>query len=70
VNFALILMIGKKMGFSEKEVGRMTPRKWSACWEAYKLLWNNEALMLHQGQGYQLKQEREKELTIGEVIPF
>ncbi|MGB3973894.1 MAG: hypothetical protein WBL58_07060 [Peptococcia bacterium] len=48
----------------------MTPRKWSACWEAYKLLWNNEAFMMHQGQGYQLKQEREKELTIGEVIPF
>jgi len=59
--------MGKRMGFSEKETGRMTLRKFSLLYEIYKKTFDLEMTMQTKGIRYE---ELFKEATISDVIPF
>jgi len=37
---AWVLMMGKEMGFTEKEIGHMTMFKFNECFENYKKIYN------------------------------
>jgi hypothetical protein len=56
-----------KMGFTEKEVGQMTLKKWKQLYDAYKLVFDLEQHLIRTGRKYtQLSEEP----TIDDVIPF
>ena len=55
------------MGFSEKEIGRMSFRKWKLLYEAYQLVFDMESRMVRNGVLYS---ELDREITIDDVIPF
>lgn len=56
-----------KMGFTEKEVGRMTMKKWKSMYDAYKLVFDLERSLINSDQRYS---QIGKEPTIDDVIPF
>lgn len=56
-----------KLGFTEKEVGRMTFKKWSMLFRAYKKCFDNELMLTASRTTYE---EAEKEVTIDDVIPL
>lgn len=56
-----------KLGFSEKEVGRMTFNKWRLLFGAYKRSWDIEMRLTAARVTYQ---ESEKPIGIDDVIPF
>ena len=56
-----------KMGFSEKEVGRMTIKKWKQMYDAYKLVFDYENSLIRNGERYS---NVDVEATIDDVIPY
>lgn len=56
-----------RLGFSEKEVGRMTLKKWVLLFKAYKQMFDNEMLLTASRKTYA---EVERPITIDDVIPF
>ena len=56
-----------KLGFSDKDVGRLTFRKWSQLYKAYKKNFDNELLLVASKTTYA---QAEKEITIDDVIPL
>lgn len=56
-----------KLGFTERQVGHMTFRKWSKLYEAYKSEYDKELVMNTRGITYA---QLEYEPTIDDVIPF
>ena len=68
IDFARLLFIGvKKLGFNEKEVGRMTLKKFSSLYKAYKDDFDLELTMKVKGIRYS---DLKKEITIDDVIPY
>lgn len=68
IDFAWILFIGvKKLGFTEREVGHMTLKKWHSLYKAYKKNFDLELSMRLKGVKYS---DLEREITIDDVIPF
>ena len=68
IDFTWLLYVGvKKLGFSEKEIGRMTYRKWALLYQAYKNSFDLELTMKYKRIKYS---ELEKEITIDDVIPL
>ena len=57
----------KKLGFTEKEIGHMTYRKWALLYKAYKDNFDLELTMQNKGVKYS---DLEKEITIDDVIPL
>lgn len=55
------------MGFSEKEVGRMTIKKWKQMYDAYKLVFDVENSLIRNGERYS---NVDVEATIDDVIPY
>jgi hypothetical protein len=55
------------MGFSEKEIGRMSFRKWKLLYEAYQLVFDMESTLIRNGRQYA---DLNREITIDDVIPF
>lgn len=55
------------MGFTEKEVGRMTLKKWKRLYDAYKLVFDLEKELVYWNQRYSRLGEQP---TIDDVIPF
>lgn len=56
-----------KLGFTEKQVGHMTFRKWNLLYQAYKDQFDLELAMKANGKRYA---DIEKEVTIDDVIPL
>lgn len=56
-----------RLGFTEKEVGRMTFKKWVSLFKAYKKMFDNEMLLTAARKTYE---EVERPITIDDVIPF
>ena len=56
-----------KMGFTEKEVGRMTLKKWKRLYDAYKLVFDLEKQLINSNQRYS---QLDEQPTIDDVIPF
>ncbi len=56
-----------KLGFTEKQVGHMTYKKWSLLYEAYKDNFDMELTMKIKGIRYS---DINKEITIDDVIPM
>jgi hypothetical protein len=56
-----------KMGFTEKEVGQMTLKKWKQLYDAYKLVFDLEKQLINSNQRYSRLDEQP---TIDDVIPF
>lgn len=56
-----------KLGFTEREVGHMTIRKWHKLYKAYKSNFDFEFTMKHKNLRYM---DIEKEITIDDVIPL
>lgn len=56
-----------KLGYTEKQVGRMTIRKWNLLYDAYKESFDMELVMRKRGIRYA---DVEKETTIDDVIPL
>lgn len=68
MDFAWLLFIGiNKLGFSEKQVGHMTMKKWKLLYKAYQLNFDNELYMKFTGRTYA---SLEKEPDIDDVIPM
>lgn len=62
----------KKLGYTEKEVGHMTHRKWSRLYEQYKRIFNFEQISIPGKLGYmnniyKMDEDQEEER---EVIAF
>lgn len=72
-DFAWYLYIGmNKLGFTEKQIGHMTLRKWDMLYDAYKLNFDNEMILTASHKTYA---DIEKETNvyvdrIDDVIPF
>ena len=67
-SFARFYYIGMNiLGYSEKQVGRMTLWKWKLLYQAYKDNFDTELFLTLSRQRYQ---DIEKEITIDDVIPF
>jgi len=56
-----------KLGFTEKQVGHMTLKKWSLLYKAYKDNFDLELSMQLKGVKYS---DLEREITIDDVIPL
>ena len=56
-----------KLGFSEKEVGHMTLKKWSMLWKAYAKNFDNELYLTAMKKTYE---ETTKPKDIDDIIPF
>jgi hypothetical protein len=56
-----------KLGFTERQVGHMTYRKWALLYKAYKNNFDIELVMKNKGVRYA---DLEKEITIDDVIPY
>lgn len=56
-----------KLGYSEKEVGRMTLKKWQLLYKAYQKHFDNELMLTLSRTTYE---QATKEATIDDVIPF
>jgi hypothetical protein len=56
-----------KLGFTEKQVGHMTLKKWSLLYKAYKDNFDMELTMKIKGLRYS---DINKEITIDDVIPM
>jgi len=56
-----------KLGYTEKQVGHMTLRKWSLLYKAYKNQFDLELAIKTKGLRYV---DLEKEITIDDVIPL
>lgn len=56
-----------KLRFTEKEVGRMTYRKWSLLYDAYKKEYDREFIMNQRGLVYE---DLNRDVTIDDVIPM
>lgn len=68
MDFARLLFIGrKKLGFTEREVGRMTLGKFVRLYQAYKNDFDMELIMKNKGIRYC---DLNKENTIDDVIPL
>jgi len=57
----------KKYGYSEKEVGHMTLKKWSMLWKAYARNFDNELYLTSAKKTYE---EITKPKDIDDIIPF
>lgn len=55
------------MGFSEKEIGRMTFRKWKLLYQEYKNNYDIELTLMLSKQRYF---DLEKEQTLDDVMPI
>lgn len=63
-----MLFIGiNKLGFSEKQVGHMTLKKWKLLYKAYKLEFDREFYMDRNNKNYAMM---DKETDIDDVIPI
>lgn len=63
-----MLFIGiNKLGFTEKQVGHMTLKKWKLLYKAYKFEFDRE---LYMTQFYKPYEVVEKEPSIDDVIPM
>jgi hypothetical protein len=61
------LYIGiNKLGYTEKEIGHMTFKKWRELYKCYKNIFDIELTLKLNKQRYS---DIEKELTIDDVIP-
>lgn len=68
MDFAWLLYIGmNKLGFTEKQVGHMTFKKWNKLYDAYKSVYDKEYNMKNRGLTYA---QLEYEPTIDDVIPM
>jgi len=68
IDFAWVLYIGmNKLGFTEKQIGHMTWRKFWKLYKAYQKTFDNELTMKIQGITYA---SLNKEVTIDDVIPL
>lgn len=68
IDFAWILFIGKnKLGFSTKEVGRLTWGAFSDMYAAYKDTFDIEMMLYKSNTKYS---DLNKEITIDDVIPL
>ena len=56
-----------RLGFTEKEVGRMTLKKWQLLYRAYQKNFDNEMLLTLSRTTYE---EATREVTIDDVIPY
>ena len=56
-----------KLGYDEKEVGRMTFRKWKLLYKAYQKTFDNEMMLTLSRTTYE---QATKEVTIDDVIPY
>lgn len=56
-----------KLGFTEKQVGRMTFGKFSRLYQAYRNNFDMEMMMTAQKIRYS---ELDKEITMSDVIPY
>jgi hypothetical protein len=56
-----------KLGYTEKQVGRMTFGKWSRLYQAYKDFYDMEMSMKNQGVRYC---DIDKEEDLDDAIPF
>ncbi len=59
--------MGMKMGFSEKQVGHMTLRKFDLLYKAYKNVFDLENTLKYNRVVYS---DLEKEETLDDVLPF
>jgi hypothetical protein len=59
--------MGKKMGFTEKQVGHMTFYKFDKLYQAYKNIFDLENKLKYNRTTYA---ELEKEETLDDAIPF
>lgn len=59
--------MGKKMGFTEKEVGHMTFYKFDKLYQAYKSIFDTENILKFNKATYT---DLEREETLDDVIPF
>ena len=50
IDFAWLIILGKRMGFAEKEIGHMSLRKFMKLYEAYKLVFDTENMLSRNGQ--------------------
>jgi len=56
-----------KLGYSEKEVGHMTLKKWSLLWSAYTRNFDNELYLTAMRKTYE---EVSKPVSIDDIIPL
>lgn len=56
-----------KLGYTEKEVGRMTFRKWKLLYKSYQKTFDNELMLTLSRTTYE---QATKEITIDDVIPY
>ena len=56
-----------KYGYSEKEVGHMTLKKWSLLWKAYAKNFDNELYLKAMKKTYE---EAAKPKDIDDIIPY
>lgn len=69
VDFAWLLFIGVKIGFTEKQTGQMTFRKWILMYKAYKDNFDLEQSLI-TNQRYYVDIGKESTTDIDDVIPL